>query len=599
LAIVAIVQYFVALGISLFVPVENGFLRAGIEILSLTLIAIPLIVWRCINRILNIQSSILEHDKSEQSIQRLNQMQNEMGRIARVGGWEFEPATGFVTWTKEMYEIFEVPTSYTPELATSLACFPGEGSKIVAEHIKHAAETGKGFEYTLPFITAKGRNIWIHGIGKVERRSDGTVRLYGAFQDVTESQQRNVELTKARDSAESASRAKTEFLANMSHEIRTPLTAIIGFADILHDDQHLILSHERRIEMIDTIRNAGQHLLSVINNILDLTKIEEGKMTINLTVTQVDEILNDVQSLIRPKAADKGISLDIILQTSIPDRIISEPTYLRKILMNLATNAIKFTDHGSVTIQVRTVERENLARLVFDFVDTGVGMTPTQAHMVFDPFTQADSGMARKNGGTGLGLTISRRLAKLIGGNVTLEQSVLNQGSVFRLELPLEVVGGSGVIKSNERSLQRVSPVLKNDVKLNGRILLAEDGPDNQRLISFHLKRAGAEVDVAENGKIALEMHDRAHANGRPYDLLLSDMQMPEIDGYTLVKMLREKGCEMPIIALTAHALSEDRNKCIAAGCNDFAMKPIDRKTLLELCNAYLGNLAANPHVNN
>ena len=537
-----------------------------------------------------IRIDITERKQVEQALRRVHQVQEEMGRVAKVGGWEFEPASGRSMWTGQMYEIFEVSRTYTPALATSLAHFPGEASSIVAAHVQRAIDTGEVFDYTVPFLTAKGRNLWVRGKGKAERSADGTVRLYGAFQDVTESCLKNVELVKARDAAEAASRAKSEFLANMSHEIRTPMTAILGYADLLREEGDTAKAPRRRLEIIDTIRGAGTHLLNVINDILDLSKLEADRMTVEKVETPLIHLLRDVESFVRPRAAGKGLALNLRLNTRLPDRVLTDPTRLLQILVNLAGNAAKFTEVGSVTITARAETRDDALRLVIDVEDTGCGLNPEQVERLFVAFTQADSTMTRKFGGTGLGLLISRRLARLMGGDVTLPRTEPGRGSCFRLDLPLEPIVGCAMVASLD--VVETTPIPKAAVaavSLRGRILLAEDSPVNQRLIALHLKNAGADVDIAKHGKIALELLDKAEAAGKPYDLLLTDMQMPEMDGYTLASTLRARGSRLAIVALTAHAMAEDREKCHAAGCDDYATKPIDKAKMLAVCAAWIG----------
>ncbi len=394
----------------------------------------------------------------------------------------------------------------------------------------------------------------------------------------------------ARAAAERANRAKSTFLANMSHEIRTPLTAILGYADLLREEGNASPAPEQRAQMIDTIRSAGQHLLTVINDILDLSRIEADKIIIERIETPLTDMLGEIESLMRARAVAKGITLTTRLASPVPDRIMSDPTRLRQILMNLVGNAVKFTESGGVTVTADVADLDGRPRLVIDVEDTGIGMTREQAERLFNAFSQADETTTRKYGGTGLGLVICRRLANLMGGDVKLQRTEPGKGSCFRVVLPLEPAPGSAMVtRLDEKTAPRAAAAPQAMVTLRGRILLVEDGVDNQRLISFHLRKAGAEVAVADNGKIALDMIDRAQAEGRPFDLLLTDMQMPEIDGYTLARTLRDRGNTLPIIALTAHAMAEDREKCLAAGCNDFATKPIDRSALLAMCAAWMG----------
>ncbi len=392
-----------------------------------------------------------------------------------------------------------------------------------------------------------------------------------------------VELTKARETAECASRAKSEFLANMSHEIRTPLTAILGFVDLLNEDGGIV-----RFQAIDTIRNAGTHLLTVINDILDLSKIEAGKLTVDRIGTSLVGVLHEVESLLRPGAVGKGIALNVVLATQVPEDVMSDPTRLRQIIMNLVGNAVKFTESGSVTITAGIDDRDGQPRLVIEVEDTGPGMTSEQSKSLFRVFGQADGTVTRKHGGTGLGLTISRRLAGLMGGTVTIARTEPGRGSCFRVDLPLEPVPGAAMIARLDAVQKTCVDKLAATTALKGRILLAEDGPDNQRLIAFYLRKAGAEVEVADNGRIALDMLDKAAIEGNRYDMLLTDMQMPEMDGYTLARTLRGRDSSLAIVALTAHAMAEDRQKCLDAGCDDFLTKPIDKIILLETCYKWL-----------
>lgn len=394
---------------------------------------------------------------------------------------------------------------------------------------------------------------------------------------------------RALDRAESASRAKSEFLANMSHEIRTPMTAILGFTDVLREEENKSAPGRERSKMLDTIKSSGEHLLAVINDILDLSKIEANKMTVEQINTSLVCVLRDVEAMMRCRAVAKGLAFDIALSSPLPEYIISDPTRLRQILVNLVGNGVKFTGAGNVTMTTRIENRVGQNWLIIDVADSGQGMSPEQSERLFTPFSQADATVTRRHGGTGLGLSISRRLAVLMGGNVTLVKTELGLGSCFRLELPIEFVSGSAVV-TRLASLSATSIDAIVGPTLPGRILLAEDGPDNQILIALHLRKAGAQLDIADNGRIALAMFEQAESDGNPYDLLLTDMQMPEMDGYTLATTLRVQGYRVPIIALTAHAMAEDRQKCLEAGCDDYASKPIKKAALLATCQKWMQN---------
>ena len=511
--------------------------------------------------------------------------------VARMGNWSFDPTSGELIWSKQVYALFaRDQADGPPDYASMLEVLQPEDAPILDAAILACFADGMPFSLVIRTRETPGAKIRYLRVEGRKRTDDNDtiVGLFGTATDVTAEISGQNALQQARIQAEAASHSKSEFLANMSHEIRTPLTAILGYADLLRDEGNM--SPTQRIETIDTIRNAGAHLLIVINDILDLSKIEADKMTIERVATPLTTILQEVTSLIRPRAIGKGVKLTTALATSVPDSIISDPTRLWQILMNLAGNAIKFTEEGTVTITAHVMQHLDGARLVIDVDDTGPGMSPEQAGRLFQAFSQVDNSITRKFGGTGLGLTISRRLATLMGGEVTLARTEPGKGSCFRIELPLEVALGAAMVDEFVAVASRPAEVAGGKVgMLAGRILLAEDGLDNQRLIAFHLRKSGATVDIADNGRIALEMIDKNEANGTPYDLLLTDMQMPEMDGYTLARTLRARGSRLPIVALTAHAMAEDRHKCLDSGCDDYATKPIEKKKLLATCSAWIG----------
>jgi len=446
-------------------------------------------------------------------------------------------------------------------------------------------KSGFEFEYRLRRHDGVYRTILSRGA----LRKDSSGQLTGfvaACMDLTE-------MREVHRQSEAANRAKSEFLANMSHEIRTPLTAILGFAELLeHDDPHTI-DPEQRHQAVATIRNAGQHLLLVINDILDLSKIEADRLVVERIDTSLTAVLGEVIDLNRSRTEQKGVGLSIHLETAIPDRLLTDQTRLRQILLNLLGNAIKFTDAGTITLTVRAETAAEPPRLTIDIRDTGEGMTPEQAARLFRVFSQADASVTRRHGGTGLGLTISRRLAHLLGGDVMLLQTEIGKGSTFRFVLPLDVPPDAKWVDRLAPRPSHALPGRKVTETVPGRVLLAEDGIDNQRLIGLMLRKAGATVDIADNGRIAYEMIEKAEALGMPYDLLLTDMQMPEMDGYTLAQTLRSKGAAIPIVALTAHAMAGDRERCLESGCDDYVTKPIDRPALVNICAKWIGKTSS------
>ncbi|MBL1216013.1 MAG: DUF3365 domain-containing protein [Planctomycetes bacterium] len=405
------------------------------------------------------------------------------------------------------------------------------------------------------------------------------------------------QLQKAKHHAESANRAKSAFLANMSHEIRTPLTAILGYADVLLQEP----AQEREVEeYAGVIKRSGEHLLNVINDILDVSKIEAGKFTIERSSCSLVDLIGQVCSIMHVRANEKGLVLNVNYQWPIPSQIATDPVRLEQILMNLIGNAIKFTDDGGVFVDVLcecahgNAAGDHTACLTIAVRDTGVGISPENQQRLFQPFSQVDESATRRHGGTGLGLAISRRLAQLLGGDIHCH-SRPGTGSEFRVTIEVAVSQDSCMLNSladaagTPARANDKQHLTNNPERLDGvRILLAEDGPDNQRLITHILSKSGADVTVAENGEIASEQALEAMRQGTPYHLILMDMQMPIMDGMTAVKLLRESDYTWPIAALTAHALSGVREECQDAGCDDYATKPIDRAELLELCRKWV-----------
>jgi|GEM_PF-1295607 len=371
--------------------------------------------------------------------------------------------------------------------------------------------------------------------------------------------------------ADSANRAKSDFLANMSHEIRTPMTAILGYGELL-EDNITDETNEGCIEAIAAIQRSGKHLMMIINDVLDLSKVESGKLKVHLDQCEILDTVKDVYTSLMIGARAKGLDLSVHFANPVPASIKTDAYRVKQILINLVGNAIKYTDEGSVRLVLDFDENQ----IRFSIEDTGSGVSEKDIQGIFNPFEQIDNSVSRRYEGTGLGLTISQRLAYLLGGDIEVE-STKGVGSVFSLVIPANCIEETEFVTS----LPSISKLANSEhafgyPALSGKVLLAEDGADNRRLILRILNKFGLHVDFVENGQEAISVLTKQNT----YDLVLMDMQMPIVDGYRATKTLRELGITIPIVALTAHAMGGAREECLAAGCDEYTTKPIERDEL-------------------
>jgi CheY-like chemotaxis protein len=358
----------------------------------------------------------------------------------------------------------------------------------------------------------------------------------------------------------------------MSHEIRTPLTSVLGYTDLLLDSDSSITTEVR--EQLEVIRRNGAHLLEILNDILDLSRVEAGRLEVERVPMSPREVIAEGALLMRVRAEQKELRFEVRYPSPIPTEVICCPTRLVQALMNLAGNAVKFTQSGRVELDV-TYETDGEI-LTLQVHDTGPGIPEEKVALLFRPFEQADTSTTRRFTGTGLGLAITKRLAELLGGDCTVE-SQLGVGSTFTFTSHAPMAEGAELVElvDDAGALEGVDHLRRHPASLRARILLAEDAPDSRRLICAFLQKAGAEVVVVENGRLAVERLQQ-----ESFDLVLMDMAMPEMDGYEATRVLRDMGLQLPIIALTAHAMRGERERCLAAGCSDYLTKPVDRDSL-------------------
>lgn len=390
---------------------------------------------------------------------------------------------------------------------------------------------------------------------------------------------KNIELKKVSELALEATRTKSAFLATMSHEIRTPLTAIIGFAEM---NVHDVIPQENKKRYSESIVRNGKHLLQVINDILDISKLEADRIEFEKEKYSPFKIMQEVEQVLLPQLNKKELFLELSYDYPIPEFIIGDELRFKQVILNLCSNAVKFTESGRINIKTSCDFKAE--KLTVEVVDTGIGMTDQQVGKIFEAFTQADSSVTRKYGGTGLGLALTKQFVQKMGGDIEAH-SLLGIGSRFVVHIETGNISTVKTIHSAPSNNLYV-PVLEHKAVLkqvSGRILLAEDNPDNQQLFKLLLEKAGAEVRIVENGKDAVDT-----AMSESFDLIFMDMQMPIMDGVEAIRILRSKGYIGAIVSLTANAMKQDREACFAAGCNDYITKPVSENLLYNTVREYL-----------
>lgn len=492
---------------------------------------------------------------------------------ADLGFWEWDVNSSAVEWNDQLRRHYGFKEGkYTGTLNEVFERIHADDRDLVHQALTQSLENHIQYFLHFRIVTPEGELKWLECKGDVFRGRDGNpISMKGTSLDITQRKNLEIDIKEAKDLAEIASQTKSAFLANMSHEIRTPLGAILGFTELLKNTQ---LTPEARNYM-DVIERNGHALTTIIDDILDLSKVESGKMTIEQLPFYLCELVSDVVLLFQEKAKSKDIKLSFSVNYKGHIKIISDPVRVRQILVNLIGNAVKFTDHGKVHVDVNLEQRpnSNWGKMIIKVQDTGTGLNQEQRSRLFQPFVQADESTTRKFGGTGLGLALSRKLARALGGDVDIEDQSDMNGATFRFELNTEFFDTqqeTGRVKASEDkasiNVQRLT-----DIK----VLIVDDSPDNRMLMDYLLKREGAQVTDAASGPQAVEK-----ATTQKFDIILMDIQMPGMDGYTALNEIRKQGCNTPIIALTAHAMVEERNRTKEAGFCDHVTKPVDMNKL-------------------
>ncbi|MEJ5342608.1 MAG: ATP-binding protein [Thermogutta sp.] len=482
--------------------------------------------------------------------------------------------------------------------------------QLVREQLRLRRQ-GLSSTYQLRIVRKNGEVRWI--LAAVAPVYDPTGRYCGGMglvTDITEQKQAEIalrdhaakleqlvrELEEARQEAQAALRAKDQFLASVTHELRTPLTAILGYAETLLIEGDLNRAPPTRIAAIQTILRNGQYLLQIINDLLELAKSEAGRLEINAQDCSLVELAEDVMQLMEIRARAKNLPLRLEIRGCVPRRIRIDPIRVRQILINLLGNAIKFTDSGSVRLVVQVPRSDDgQCSLQFEVIDTGVGIPAEMCEKIFEPFHRGDASTNARFPGTGLGLAFSRSLARCLGGDITVVSEV-GLGSNFRVTIPLGSADqfewvDPAELRREAKAKENASPEStkggSRGCRIRARVLLAEDANETRRLFQHILQSAGVEVSTAETGRDAVRKALENHVEGKPFDCILLDINLPDLEGYQVVRLLRESGYIAPVIALTAGTEPGERERCFMAGCDDFATKPLDRCTLLKLVAKY------------
>jgi len=530
-------------------------------------------IFQVLLNIMKMNNIMKEREKAEHALRISESRLAEAQRIAKFGNWEFDISQQDVYCSAEIFNILELHDKKSSITIKDVfyVIYP-EDRNLIDSSWRNALQ-GKSFNFDFRVATKSGVKF-VNTQGYTQRGSRGyPEKIIGTLQDITDRKNSEQEVSRARELAENSMKVRQIFLANMSHEIRTPMNAILGFTRLLYETNPT----QEQKGFIDAIHFSGENLLVIINDILDLSKMQSGKMTIEKCEFNLHELTAGIITVLSPKAREKGLKLTSKIEQQIPCLIKGDPVRLNQVLTNLISNAIKFTEHGMVSLEISSNASQNETIILeFRVTDTGIGIPIDKQAAIFEDFVQASADTTRKYGGTGLGLAITKNLVELQEGKIFVE-SPPGSGSSFIVRLPFEKgsIQGAPVLPVQEQqghSLERLR---------DSSILVVEDNTVNQLLVKKVLEKTGCRIEIASNG---LEAISRVKTG--KFDVILMDIQMPEMDGYETTQFIRTKMpapfCDLPIIAMTAHAFGSDVMRCISEGMNDYISKPFKAEDLYQ-----------------